>query len=411
MCRVSVPVLRNVVGHFRVAPNPLVIKTQWQDMVLQCWREEEERVQERSERWKTWRMQRPVGTRLDMEVDSETFIVDDGRWPKGKKGGKKNREQEHALDRVPRMTVAHKPRRNFVVFHLTMDNATPSFTLFPRSGDVIVTGMKSVSMLSECARRFCALTDTSLVDVSTELKALMTPRDDTWEYRKRNTSVVQPWVTNMTFSGVIGCRSVRRVKRQTAVMEAIAKFSESHKHPNFSISMRSTFFPGAYLKHAKMRGVINVFRNGSYVIVGVRSQEEANELRDWLDVIMKEYWMTLKRGSPCACFVDSSSATASAAAVERELLEEFGLAESGPATEGQIGETKEEAEEEEVVVDEFLELDEVTETDVLKDELPQTRVGKVMVATEMGRTQYGICGTSRRQEWLKTPYSTKYYDY
>jgi hypothetical protein len=228
---------------------------------------------------------------------------------------------------------------------------------------------------------------------------------------QRNTSVVQPWVTNMTFSGVIGCRSVRRVKRQTAVMEAIAKFSESHKHPNFSISMRSTFFPGAYLKHAKMRGVINVFRNGSYVIVGVRSQEEANELRDWLDVIMKEYWMTLKRGSPCACFVDSSSATASAAAVERELLEEFGLAESGPATEGQIGETKEEAEEEEVVVDKFLELDEVTETDVLKGDLPQTRVGKVMVATEMGRTQFGICGTSRRQEWLKTPYSTKYYDY
>jgi hypothetical protein len=64
-----------------------------------------------------------------------------------------------------------------------------------------------------------------------------------------------------------------------------------------------------------------------------------------------------------------------------------------------------------VVVDKFLELDEVTETDVLKGDLPQTHVGKVMVATEMGQTQFGICGTSRRQEWLKTPYSTKYYDY
>jgi TATA-box binding protein (TBP) (component of TFIID and TFIIIB) len=331
--------LQNVVGHFRVAPNPRVIGAQWQNMVLRCWTDEARKRQERVKDWKIF------GYRgAPVILDSDTGMTESTLHLKGT--GKKA-QRERALERIP-PSVKQQARRNFVVFNVTVGNANPSFTLFPKSGDVIVTGMKKESMLQECAERFCALTNTSLVDAEAELRTLITPTIDTWEYRKELTAVVKPWITNMTYSGVIGCQSIRRSKKQIAVMEAIARYSEMHRNDvSVSISMRSTFFPGAYLKHGDKRGVINVFRNGSYVIVGVRSKQEAKVLRDWLFVIMKEYWMTLKRGFPCACFAGTSS-TPVLAAEEKALLAKFGSDEtSGTSMEEQTGATEEEEEEEE----------------------------------------------------------------
>ncbi len=333
MCIVSEPRCQNVVGHFRVNPSPRLPSVPWQEMCLANSFNERRRKNER------------LRDLLDFSsrhsVDEETGFLVEKDWPQDSLVTKYQRKYKRALGRS--VWTASSPDRsqqkkkemvwaklaggsqgtkggkNFMIFQIDMGTSRACFTFFPKSGDVVVCGNKSEEEMRRAADRFCAVTGTtyekSLSNVETEY---LDPK-----LHEEYFSPIEPWVTNMTWSGVIGCRGFRDHRKPDYIMRALAKYCEDNKHnSSVSVQMRSTFFPGAYLRHEDYRGVINVFSNGSYVIVGVRNEREARTLQKWLRAIMAEYWTTRGHDQSCACNADLSSVTLSEA--DQTLRDKFG---------------------------------------------------------------------------------------
>lgn len=143
-----------------------------------------------------------------------------------------------------------------------------SFTVFPKSGDVIITG---ISRPEEARRAFRTLSRRTGRDVSYLLKL---PRK----------------LTNSTYSGTVGgYPSLSSPGGSASACEVLAAYEKSKRgraDASVSVSFRSQFFPGARVRFAGL-GTVNLFNNGKYVMVGVRDPRNARVLREKLCAIMR----------------------------------------------------------------------------------------------------------------------------
>ena len=158
--------------------------------------------------------------------------------------------------------------RNFFI----LDDRVATYTVFPNSGDVVATGLHNKEGIRSATSRF-----EELCGLEVEEKSVR--------------------ITNSTYSGKIICRDLEQ--GCASVVQVLSLFAESLTATETVVNFRSQFFPGARLKHAKLNGTVNVFNNGSYVIIGVRSASEAERIQEWLGVIMAGFWTTMGRGTPC----------------------------------------------------------------------------------------------------------------
>ena len=346
MCIVTEPRCQNVVGHFRVTPSPKLPDISWQEMYQQ------NQVNETTRTFRRLHYNRTTYPYRVLEEGNSGFF-DEAKlyraedWPgdclvnkfkkkydwllgksvwtlhtvesRFKNERKRQRKKEMVWAKLAGGSPGKRGGKNFMIFQIDMGTSRACFTFFPKSGDVVVCGSKSEEEMNRAADRFCAITGTTYKKISTEATTQYLDS----KLHEEHFTPIEPWVTNMTWSGVVGCRGFRKGLKTDYIMRALAKYCEDNKaNGRVSVQMRSTFFPGAYLRHVDHRGVINVFSNGSYVIVGVRKGSQAKRLQEWLRAIMSEYWTTRARVQSCACNADLSSVTLSEE--DQTLQDKFG---------------------------------------------------------------------------------------
>ena len=191
-----------------------------------------------------------------------------------KEGRRDGEEEEPAAP----LTELPSRRKNFYVF----GHRSLSFTVFPKSGHVIVTGVRDHCMVESVLRRLA--------------HALHLPAEEVRLGAK---------VVNSTFDGHICCEW-----EGGSACQALARFKRSpegelHKR-DVQVSFRSQFFPGARVRYKDL-GTINLFNNGKYILVGVKRGELAQVLHRELCAIMRTYWTTSTQRTSCAWTADSSS--------------------------------------------------------------------------------------------------------
>ena len=178
-----------------------------------------------------------------------------------------------------------------------------SFTIFPLSGNIIGTGIKRKSHIFKCVGMFLDTIGLRGGGIEKILNILR--------------------ITNSTYSGSIECVCLE--SEQITVCQAL-----SHLHDydigddvdsgeteggrnvandgeylnEWDVSFRSQFFPGIRIRHID-GGTINLFNNGKFVLVGVKSRRQVSQLTKKLCVFMRRCWMTLKEETMCAWNVDS----------------------------------------------------------------------------------------------------------
>jgi hypothetical protein len=191
------------------------------------------------------------------------------------------------------------------------DRKKPSFTIFPDSLDLIATGVSAEGGGSRLRIR-----------VLKELVCFAADMNVGW-VRRRACEVailsgvcekIPLRVTNSTYAGQVICGDLARdqtsmslvLSRYVAMERADQKGNvqrqqqQQQQQLDQQISFRSQVFPGVRVKIPNVRGTINVFNNGKYVLVGVRSRQEAEALREALCAIMRQSWTTFGGETPCA---------------------------------------------------------------------------------------------------------------
>lgn len=175
-------------------------------------------------------------------------------------------------------------RQNHGNFICVKENGV-SFTIFPHSGNVIATGIKERSSILPIVKKFLAT-----IKLNKTLSCLSILR-----------------ITNSTYSGSIVCSSLDN--EHLTVSEALSYFIENVDKNDiilneWDVSFRSQFFPGIRIRHIN-GGTINLFNNGKFVLVGVKSRKRVRHLTNQLCVFMKKCWMTLDEETSCVWSVDS----------------------------------------------------------------------------------------------------------
>ena len=211
-----------------------------------------------------------------------------------------------------------KSGRNFYTVK-SKEYRNVSFIIFPYSGNVIVTGIRD---------------EKGIHDVLLNAAELFGYRTLTEMCRST------PTVINSTWCGEVVCYfySIPAGKTRLGwnnkllpkkyVMSVISRYSHANmNNADLVCNPRSSFFPGVKLRHQKLRGTINLFNSGKYVLVGVRNKREASKLHAWLSAIMKKFWTTNIREIPCA-FPAAKYCHLSLADVEEDL-EGSGTEEGG----------------------------------------------------------------------------------
>lgn len=155
-----------------------------------------------------------------------------------------------------------------------------SFTIFPASGDIIVTGIPCGKKIQPALRVFLRLTGVAHYWTRCGLK-----------------------IVNSTYTGKLAC--THDVISTSYVLRKYKDHLRDANRRDIDIHFRTQFFPGARLHWKDKRGTVNFFNNGNYVIVGVRSKREARRLYRELCAIMEKFWRTLKPPTSCAWSVDS----------------------------------------------------------------------------------------------------------
>ena len=154
-----------------------------------------------------------------------------------------------------------------------------SFTVFPKRGSVIATGVGKESEIVDAIKTFARDSGAGVC----------TPPDE-WERR----------TVNSTYVG--------RIINEVGIYRTLSAIRERIKEQNdtsISLQFRSQFFPGILIKWSGARGSVNVFDNGHYVVVGVRSDAEANILFEQLCALMRESRTTSTSEMSCARTADS----------------------------------------------------------------------------------------------------------
>lgn len=146
--------------------------------------------------------------------------------------------------------------RNFFVLR-PQGRRGPSFTVFPRGGRVVATGIPSAEGVDGAVRLFSAA-----------LGGL---------------PCSGARVVNATYCGRVPPTIASRAGGEgvLSALEAAAGAAPSPATPEGEIpqlSFRAQCFPGARARWPHARGTANVFNNGKFVLVGVRSREEACRL-------------------------------------------------------------------------------------------------------------------------------------
>lgn len=185
-------------------------------------------------------------------------------------------------------------RRNFYIVRFP-ERPRCAYTVFPRSGCVNVTGLRSTEEACEALSALGTRLDASDEEV------------DGWAKK----------IVNSTFYGSIVCseRSVttcRVLSRAAAAANGGGGGGNGGGRDEMHISLRTQFFPGARVRWAG-KGTVNFFNNGKYVIVGARSRAAARELHSKICALMGEYWTTSSGPMSCAWTADSSWIASSAA--------------------------------------------------------------------------------------------------
>lgn len=166
-----------------------------------------------------------------------------------------------------------------------------AFTVFPRGGSVIATGISSFSFIDRALEEF----------------ALVTKTGPAGEWYKK--------VVNSTYSG-----SVEPADDGDSILRKVAYLKSADK--SISISFRSHFFPGILIKWEGTRGSVNLFNNGRYVLVGLSCKEQVAALRQRLCALMTSCWTTTAPAMSCAWTAVSSPTACSATFPEREACSE-----------------------------------------------------------------------------------------
>ena len=186
-------------------------------------------------------------------------------------------------------------RRNFECIRL----GGFSYTVFPASGCVVATGISAHHLVE------------SALNVFRESSGLA------------EEELLPHQVVNSTYSGRVECdgeREGRRVSVGQAVdsvfglgggggyeggvvgSSGFGAVGEYDPDRRWYVSFRTQFFPGICLRRRETcgGGTVNLFNNGRYVLVGVRSQRQAEELAGELCALMKRCWTTLGGVTSCA---------------------------------------------------------------------------------------------------------------
>lgn len=161
---------------------------------------------------------------------------------------------------------------NFYVFKLVPF----SYTVFPSSGNVIATGIRSDELIPRAIRTFSDATGISRRKVGLGGR-----------------------IVNSTHVGEIECGELPRISACRVLARFKAEASDAEMECVASISFRSQFFPGARIRWS-CGGTTNLFNNGKYVQVGVRNRVHARRLHAQLCAIMASYWTTSGVATSCA---------------------------------------------------------------------------------------------------------------
>lgn len=239
MCRVTRPELRNLVVHFRInAP------------------EDKERLTEVGRR-------KSYATRRNFYVLKLVRHSTAKSWSGSGEGG----------GRIEEKRRRGRPRRRQEVSQLH----TLSFTVFPTSGSVIATGVRSSIDIISALGLF-----RQLVGVRTS--------PSTWSRQ----------VVNSTYVGSIVCSTPIFAHRSLAKFKA----RQRERRETVNISFRPQFFPGGLVRWSDTSGSVNLFNNGNYVVVGVKKEEEALLLGRRLCALIKTHWTTTTSRTSCAWTAD-----------------------------------------------------------------------------------------------------------
>jgi hypothetical protein len=201
----------------------------------------------------------------------------------------------------------------------------PSFTIFPDSLDLIATGISAEGDGSQL--RIRVLKD--LVRLAADMNVKWVQRRSCEVAILSGVCEKIPFrVTNSTYAGRVVCQDLER--NRTSMSLVLSRYAattavtdrrdarenqqeqqqqqqqqhsykqQQQKQKQQGISFRSQVFPGVRVKLADIKGTVNVFNNGKYVLVGVRSRQEAEALRAALCAIMRQSWTIFGGGTPCA---------------------------------------------------------------------------------------------------------------
>ncbi len=177
--------------------------------------------------------------------------------------------------------------RNFYNFHRVRTPLTSpapgshrpprfAYTVFPRSGLVIATGIPHLDAVARSARVF-----RREYNSAGETAATTDDDDDDGEGEEEDSFFsARPRVVNTTFSGRV--RSAGNVLLRLHQLRARGRLPE-----DVQVSFRSQCFPGARLRWRSPRGTVNLFRNGRYVMIGVVCPEAARLLHGRLSTLVR----------------------------------------------------------------------------------------------------------------------------
>lgn len=239
MCRVNAPRLRNLVVLFRVAASE----------------EDKERLAETGRRERNYDASRRNFYVLKLERHSTV-----GSWSGGGGGAATAAPRRRRRGRKPRLERKH----------------TLSYTVFPGSGSVIATGLRSSTDVVSALALFAHIAD------------LATP-PSSWPRR----------VVNSTYAGSIACSAARPIRTHRSLARYKRRMREEEEDA-VSISFRPQFFPGGLVRWSDAPGSVNLFNNGNYVVVGVRREKDALLLSRRLSALIRTHWTTTTSRTSCA---------------------------------------------------------------------------------------------------------------
>jgi TATA-box binding protein (TBP) (component of TFIID and TFIIIB) len=167
-----------------------------------------------------------------------------------------NRDQRLKLkEEIKKISeVKHiKRHQNFIVF-----KSSYAFIIFPKSGTVNISGIKSLSDISNAIHCFCATFDISRSSISSEAI-----------------------VDNITATGSFGQEVNLKTLKETI------NSKEKNQSQISAAAFNPNYFPAVFCKTFGI-GTVLVFGSGKYNIVGAKCQEHVLEIYRLISVLIKK---------------------------------------------------------------------------------------------------------------------------